>query len=468
MILNYLNHTFHKKMLTDVYFHILSLPYLYYKNRTTGEIISRVQDVEKIKDFIFKLIISFLMDSFMVIFSSIILYFLNTQLFGFVCCILLCCMILTYWIRKILLPYLENGKEKSSLVDSYLVESISGVESIKGLQVFPNIFFKFLNRYQSFQKTSFSYHKISFYYQFIKNLLENYGTLFLMIFGCYLLMIGKLTLGEFITFQTITSYLFISSWNILQVVMEYQDVKVSIRRIQELYDIDVENEKIGLPFTGMMDLEVKNLEYSYSGKEKLLSGVNLKISSGSRVLVYGKSGSGKSTLVKMFPRFLNWDSGDILLDGNDIRSFSLFSLREKICYVSQQEYLFQDSVLQNICLGNQEYDGDFLKICKACMVDEIVSKNMLAYEMLLEENGFNLSGGERQRIILARAILKDADLYIFDESFNEIDIDKERQILKNLFEMFPKKTFIVVSHRFHNNDLFTKHYEVKDGKCYER
>jgi len=468
LFLNYLNHTFHKKMLTDVYYHILSLPYLYYKNRTTGEIISRIQDVEKVKDFIFKLIISILMDSFMIILSTIILYFLNTQLFICVGFILFSCIMITFLIKKILYPYLEKGKEKASLVDSYLVETITGVETIKTQHLFFNIFYNFINRYNSFQNLSFSYHRISFNYQFLKSIIENYGTLILLIYGCYLIMINKLTLGEFITFQTLVSYLFTSCFSILGIVMEFQDVRLSIKRIQELYDIDSENVEVGLACSGSMDLEIKDLEYSYSGKDKLLAGVNLSIPVGSRILIYGNSGSGKSSLVKMIPRFLDYDSGNIFVSGNSIRNFSLFSLRKKICYVSQQEYLFQDSVINNICLGNNENKNKFLKISKTCMVDEIVDKNILSYDMLLEENGFNLSGGERQRIILARAILKDADIYIFDESFNEIDIERERQILKSLFEMFPEKTFIVVSHRFHNNDLFSKLYEMKDGKCYER
>ena len=101
------------------------------------------------------------------------------------------------------------------------------------------------------------------------------------------------------------------------------------------------------------------------------------------------------------------------------------------------------------------------------MVDEIVDNHPLKYQMLLEENGFNISGGERQRILLARAILKDADLYIFDESLNEIDIDRERIILNNIFDKYPEKTFIIISHRYHNNDLFNRTIEMKNGKCYE-
>ena len=186
-----------------------------------------------------------------------------------------------------------------------------------------------------------------------------------------------------------------------------------------------------------------------------------------RVLIYGKSGSGKSTLAKMINGILESDQGKIVLDDHDIREYSRKLLGDKICYLSQNEFLFQDSVYHNIYLNSKQSYQKFLETNKLCLVEEIVAKHPLKYQMLLEENGFNISGGERQRILLARAILRDADLYIFDESLNEIDIDRERTILNNLFKKFPNKTFIVISHRYHNNDLFNRKFEMKEGKCYE-
>ena len=147
-------------------------------------------------------------------------------------------------------------------------------------------------------------------------------------------------------------------------------------------------------------------------------------------------------------------------------------MRNSICYVSQNEQLFSESIYENICLTNNDDDETlsqrFLKVCQLCKVNEIAARSPLSYRMPLEENGFNVSGGERQRIILARALLKNAKCYIFDESMNEIDIQREREILKALFQEYPNKIFVMISHRYHNNDLFSHKYQLIDGVIYAR
>ena len=150
-----------------------------------------------------------------------------------------------------------------------------------------------------------------------------------------------------------------------------------------------------------------------------------------------------------------------------MNNYSLNHIRREVCYISQQETLFTESIYQNIVLDKQVDYNDFLDIAKCCMIDEFANTDILAYDKLLEENGFNLSGGQRQRIILARALLKDAQIYILDESLNEVDINKERQILEKLFNIYKNKTFIVISHRFHNQDLFNKKYKIDNGVSYE-
>jgi ATP-binding cassette subfamily B protein len=142
-------------------------------------------------------------------------------------------------------------------------------------------------------------------------------------------------------------------------------------------------------------------------------------------------------------------------------------LRNSICYISQTETLFTDSIYNNIVLNRDISYDEFLKVNKLTIVDEIVNKNNTGYDFLLEENGFNLSGGERQRIILARALLKKSDLYIIDEGLNQLDVSKERKILKNLFNEYKDKTIIVISHRFNNVDLFNKKYKLENGCLYE-
>ena len=237
----------------------------------------------------------------------------------------------------------------------------------------------------------------------------------------------------------------------------YKNARESLRRVLELYQVPKEmisyNEKYHLKkLSG--NIKVTNLSYSYNGINKVVDGISFEIKESSKVLIYGESGSGKSTIMKLLVKYLQGYQGVIELDGYNLQNLDLFDVRTKICYVSQKENLFTDSIYNNIVLGREVSYETFLNVTKLTYVDELILNKGLNYHYLLEENGFNLSGGERQRIILARSLLQNADIYIFDEALNAIDIDKERSILKNIFELYKDKTIIVVSHRFNNNDLF--------------
>ena len=154
--------------------------------------------------------------------------------------------------------------------------------------------------------------------------------------------------------------------------------------------------------------------------------------------------------------------GYISINNIDINHYHLDILRNNITYVSQQEYLFNDTIYNNITLGREVDKEDVEKVIKMVHLNE-VSKT----DKLVEENGFNFSGGERQRIILARSILKKSDIYIFDEALSQIDVVRERDILLNIFKYLKDKTIIVISHRFDNKDLFERVIRIEKGSIYE-
>ena len=144
-------------------------------------------------------------------------------------------------------------------------------------------------------------------------------------------------------------------------------------------------------------------------------------------------------------------------NNNDINDYSLRDIRSEITYISQNEMLFTDSIKDNIILNRNIKTEEFLNVCKTFCVDKIIENNILGYDMLLEENGINISGGERQRIILARSMLKKSKIVFIDEGLNQIDINLERKILKNI-------TFVIVSHRLDNMDLYDKVIKIENGQ----
>ena len=156
----------------------------------------------------------------------------------------------------------------------------------------------------------------------------------------------------------------------------------------------------------------------------------------------------------------------IYIDGIDINSHNIIKLTRDVCYISQKEVMFTDSIYNNIVMERDISYEKFLEVCKITGVDTMVKSKLHSYNFLLEEGGFNISGGERQRIILARALLKDASIYIFDESFSEMDVDSEGKILSKIFGYLADKTILVISHRDNNNLLFDKCFTIKNGKIY--
>ena len=272
-----------------------------------------------------------------------------------------------------------------------------------------------------------------------------------------------LTLGDYMSISFLSGYLIYPVRNLIDILNEFHYSKNSIRRANNLLNIGEEKifDEGKIKVTG--NIKVKNLSYTFNNKFYILNNINLFIKDKERVLLLGSSGSGKSTLLKILYKYLTVERDKIFINNYDINDYSLSDIRRDITYISQNEMLFTGSIRDNIILNRNIGEIDYLNICKLIYVDEIVKDNILGYDYMLEENGINISGGQRQRIILARSLLKDCNIIMIDEGLNQVDIKLEREVLKNIFDYFYDKTFIIVSHRKENIDLYDRVIKVEDG-----
>jgi ATP-binding cassette subfamily B protein len=464
-LLIFINHALDNKLIMNIYKHIISLPYLFYKTRTTGEVISRINDLGDIKESISKIIMTFFVDLILVIFVFVVLCNINFKLtfIGIVMMILYLLVIKIF--NKIFKDAIYKTQEDASKVNSYLIESINNVDTVKSLMLEEQTINKMNTKYNNYLNSSFNFQKLFNLETFIKDFINNVGLLGIIFIGALFVLNNEMTLGELITYNGLIIYFLEPIKSIIEMELLIKKSKISIDRVTELYEIEKEKLEIDNKYNGnklIGNIKINNLNYSYNGRKDIFNNINIDINSGEKIIVCGKSGSGKSTIGKILMKFLEIGRDKVFLDNKDINDYNKQDIRREICYVGQNENLFTESIYHNIVLDRDVSYDEFLKVVSITKVDEIIKNEILSYEMLLEENGFNISGGEKQRIILARSIVKQSSIYIFDEALNQVDVEKERTILKEVFNYLKGKTIIYISHRFDNSDMFDNQINMED------
>lgn len=456
----YLDKKINYELTIECYKNIIHFPYIYYCNRTTGEIVSRMNDLEMVKSFISKILITIFADLPLVIMALVIMLNISLKLTVFATLVLLFDLLIIKIFNHSIKDQVRTIQEKRSETTSFLVESLSAYECVKGLNLEEKIIQKFKNKHFNYVNKVSNFMKSYNFQLLLKDIVFDLGNLILIMIGIIEIEKNVLVLSTFITFTYLLSNYLNPIKNLLDTNIEMSECLNALKRVLELnYKVENNGKIKSIRDCG---IKIKDLNYSYQD-EMIIKNMNLEISKGEKVIILGESGSGKSTLLKIIKRYLKIKSGAIYIDDIDINNYDNNAIYENIAYISQNEMLFTDTLYENLKMDRQVSGHKIDEIAKMCFVDEIVQKKELGYQTLIEENGFNLSGGEKQRVVLARTILNDNKIILIDEGTNQIDISLERKIFKNLFSAFSSKTIIVVSHRVDNVDLFDHVIRLKKG-----
>ena len=269
--------------------------------------------------------------------------------------------------------------------------------------------------------------------------------------------------SNLIIINSLLIYFFISLKNIIYFDRILIDSKNSYNRLEDLLDEEEDNNnKSNFNFNN--NIKFKNVAYSYDSYN-IFENLSFNIDKGDFVFVKGDSGVGKSTLFKILTKQINDYKGKVIIDNTNIKNLSLNDIRNNICFVSQNEIIFTDTILNNITLFKEVAKKELEKVIRITGIDKFLKEKNISLNFLLEENGHNISGGERQRILLARALLQNKKILILDETTNGIDILSEENIVRKVKEEYDV-TLILISHRYDNLKLFNKVFEIKGGtKC---
>lgn len=462
-ILIYISQKLDINILLNTFTKVVLLPYNYYKNRRSSEVLSKINDLSYIKNFISKIIVTTFLDFLLLMVATITIYYKIKE----VLIIFIIAQILYILIVLIFNNYIKNitikRQEATAILNNTIIESVSTFETIKGLNIEDNIIYKFSKDYSSLLNITFDIDKLNNLLTFLKEMIINICLITVDYYIFKNIMNGISTTGDYLTITILSSYLIYPISNIMDLSYEYHYIKNSIKRANTFFEVEEEkiHDKRKLIVNG--NIKITNLKYTFNNKYYVLNDINLFIKNNDRVLILGSSGSGKSTILKLLYKYLEADRKTIYINGYDINDYGLSDIRESITYVSQNELLFNDTIRNNIILGREVSEIDYLNICKILHIDDIVKDSIQGYDYVLEENGINLSGGQRQRIILARSLLKNSNIIMIDEGFNQIDITLEREILQDIFTYYHNKTFIIVSHRKENSDLYNRIIKIKNG-----
>lgn len=455
----YLNQKIDMDMSSNVFNKIINLPYQYYRNRTTGEVVARFNDLNLIKDTIIKIIVSVCTDLPLLLFSIIILFIINSKISLLLLLLILFYIVIVVFFNPIINKIIHSLQLQKENYTSFMVESVTGFETVKNLNIENKIQENFGLKYYNFLEKYFKFQNIINLKNILNDLIFGVGIILIIYYSATLIYDGEFSLGYLMMFYSLTNYFVDSVKNILNLDVNFKETTNALKRVVGMF-IDYKNEGFVEEFN-FKTIKINNLTYSINNIKNNLKNINLEINSGEKILITGESGSGKSTLLKILMKYYSIDNNNIFIDDIDYNYFSKDAISNSITYISQNEILFSDTILNNLNVCKKEKIEEVINLCE---IDKILENKKINLNYFVEENGFNFSGGEKQRIILGRALQKDFKILFIDEGLNQMDINLERRILKRIFSKYSDKTIIIVSHRLDNLDLYDRNIEMKDGK----
>lgn len=445
------------KILYDIrdslFTHLQKLSFKYYANTRAGEIISRViNDVEQTKTFVITGLMNLWLDVATIIIAAAIMFSMDVQL-TIVSLILfpLYAFSVRYFFGN--LRRLTRVRSQAlAEVQSYLHERVAGMSVVKSFAIedyeqkqFDSQNRNFLNR--ALDHTSWNAKAFA-----VVNTITDIAPLLVIGFSGYQVIQGNLSLGEMFAFIAYIDRLYNPLRRLVNSSTTLTQSIASMDRVFELIDekydiVDSPNAKELTSVRG--DISFQNVHFSYEEAEHtVLNNISLDVKKGETIALVGMSGGGKSSFVSLIPRFYDVNHGKILLDGEDIRSYKIKSLRDKIGMVMQDSILFSDSVKTNILLGNPEAsDEEVIAAAKAANAHEFIMSLPKGYDTKVGERGVKLSGGQKQRVAIARVFLKNPSILVLDEATSALDLESEHLIQETLEKLAKERTTFIVAHR---------------------
>lgn len=434
-----------------VFERLFKLPPLYFQHRSTGVIAARMHGVETIREFIASAAVTLILDlPFLLIFVAIMFYY-SVTLTLIVLAILAVIVTLSAIVAPLFQTLLQQQFQLGARNQAFLTEYIVGLETVKSLQLEPQLNSKYSGYLASYLKAGFSTKQLANTYNTVSNLLEQCMTLLILAIGAYTVMHStEFTIGMLVAFQMFSGRLSQPMLRLVGLWQQFQQASLSVDRLGDLMNAPVEpyslvptrdTKKVG-------NIEIDNIAFKYAEHLPLVyDNLSLAIQPGQTIGIMGPSGCGKSTLAKLLQGFYQPSAGRILIDGVDIRYLSANELRGYFGVVPQETTLFSGTIYDNLQMASP--DASFEQVTTACKMAEIhsaIEALPQGYQTEIGERGAGLSGGQKQRIAIARALLKRPSILVFDEATSALDAATAEHFAHTINSLRGKVTMLFITH----------------------
>lgn len=432
--------------------HLLGLPIAYFDVRRVGDTVARVRELDSVREFLTGSALTVVLDLFFTFVFLIVMYVYSPVLTYVVIASFPFYVALSWIITPVLRNRLSEKFNRGAENQAFLVESITGVETVKAMAVEPQMLRQWEGQIAAYVHSAFRAKNLSNIASQFAGLINKVVVALILWFGAHMVISGEMTVGQLVAFNMLAARVSQPVLRMAQLWQEFQQFRISIQRLGDILNTKTEpvirHGQTSLPkILGRITLENATFRYLPDGPE-VVRQLSLDIPPGQVVGIVGSSGSGKSTLTKLIQRLYVPESGRVLIDGVDLAMVDPSWLRRQIGVVLQENYLFNRSVRDNIALADPGLDmGRIVAAAKMAGAHEFILELPQAYDSIIGERGSTLSGGQRQRMAIARALVTDPQILIFDEATSALDYESERAIQDNMREICQGRTVLIVAHR---------------------
>jgi len=437
---------------SEIINHLLRLPLRYFEKRPVGEISTRINELENIRQFLTGTALTVVLDAIFSVVYIVIMIVYSPILTLVALSIIPIFAGLALWVSPILRDQLRDKAERNAETQSYLVEVMTGIQTVKAQNIELRSRWQWQERYARYVDAGFTTVNTSTAASTLSNFLNKLSGLMVLWWGAFLVLEGDLTLGQLIAFRIIANYVTSPLLRLTQIWQNFQETALSLERLADIVDTpqEAEQDRENIPMP-LISGGVKYEDVSFRFKQHAalqLVNVSIDIKPGTFVAVVGQSGAGKSTLTKLLSRLYEPESGRIIMDGYDINKVELYSLRRQIGVVPQDTLLFEGSVQDNIALTNPDATTEeIIEAARIAAAHDFIMTLPNGYNTKVGERGASLSGGQRQRIAIARTVLQNPRVLVLDEATSALDYSTEQEVCHNLLAGFRDRTVFFITHR---------------------